>query len=331
MRLCFVNYYVGPLDDGAVNTAFYLCQELSKRHEVLHLKLSPGNLVSPGFWQRVKSFHPQIIHYVTGPTTRSFMVAKALKLWCSHAKIVMSALQPAFSPLSARIIALIKPDLILTQSYESEGMFASSGCQTKFLPSGVNTQRFTPASNDIKRELRRKYKLPEERFIILHVGSIQKDRNILIFNQMNQDEDNQVIIIGSTTRAMEQDVYQNLKNSGCLVWRTYLENVEELYALADCYIFPTIGKLNSIEMPLSVMEAMSCNLPVISTRYGALTRVFSEGQGLYFAERDDDFTYLLKQVKSDNGEVKTREKVLPYSWENIAQRLEAIYDEILSR
>ena len=165
----------------------------------------------------------------------------------------------------------------------------------------------------------------------MHVGSIQKDRNILIFNQMNQDEDNQVIIIGSTTRAMEQDVYQNLKNSGCLVWRTYLENVEELYALADCYIFPTIGKLNSIEMPLSVMEAMSCNLPVISTRYGALTRVFSEGQGLYFAERDDDFTYLLKQVKSDNGEVKTREKVLPYSWENIAQRLEAIYDEILSR
>ena len=77
------------------------------------------------------------------------------------------------------------------------------------------------------------------------------------------------------------------------------------------------------------MEAMSCNLPVISTRYGALPRLFTEGDGLYFAERDVDLIPLLERIKPDTRQVRTREKVLDYTWGSVAKRLEQIYSEVL--
>lgn len=58
---------------------------------------------------------------------------------------------------------------------------------------------------------------------------------------------------------------------------------------------------------MSVLEAMSCNLPVISTRFGALTRVFSEDNGLFFVG-NNEFDQIIKKIKNDNIEIKTREK-----------------------
>ena len=67
-------------------------------------------------------------------------------------------------------------------------------------------------------------------------------------------------------------------------------NIEEVYALSDCYVFPTppMNKINSIEIPLSVLEAMACNLSVITTKFGALPKVFEEGDGLIFVDDGED-------------------------------------------
>jgi glycosyltransferase involved in cell wall biosynthesis len=129
--------------------------------------------------------------------------------------------------------------------------------------------------------------------------------------------------------AAERNVYDILVKGGCLVWRSYLPNVEEIYALADCYVFPTTHKQNSIEHPLSVMEAMSCDLPVISTRFGALPELFSPGQGLYFADTEEEFISSLEAMGTDETVIRTREKVLPYSWGKVARRLENIYSGML--
>ena len=80
-------------------------------------------------------------------------------------------------------------------------------------------------------------------------------------------------------------------------------------------------------MPLSVLEAMSCNLPVITTRFGALPRAFAEGNGLTFAESEDDLLRELQKVR-DRLEPRTRDKVLPYGWDNVMDSLESIYGEI---
>lgn len=328
MRLCFISGYNGRLDEGMGNIAFHLCHELAHRHNVLHLKIARYVPPAATFWQKITEFHPQIIHLIAGPSIRGLLLLKILKLLFHNDKTVASTSQPSFSVFEKRFIPLFKPDLVLFQSHESEMLFADYGCRTRFLPNGVDTEKFSPTSNNIKKKLRNKYQISAEKFVVLHVGPVRKNRNVMILNRLNQDRNTQVIIAGGITSGEDSEVHRDLEAGGCLVWREFFEHVEELYALSDCYIFPTIDKTGSIEIPLSVLEAMACNLPVLSTKYSALPRVFAEGEGLWYAEKEKDFVHLLNNVKAET-DVKTREKVLPYSWNNIAEKLETIYAEML--
>ena len=328
MRIGLIGEYAENLDEGMKNLAVHLAYELSKRHEVL--PLDTRNLFLRSFWRYIKKFNPQMIHYVPGPSIKSLMIVKTIGLYCNNAKTVMSATHPSSFSFSKKLVPLLRPDLMLTQSYETEKMFNAMGCKTEFLPNGVNTEKFVPVSEDIKDKLRKKYGLDKEKFIILHVGSIRRRRNIHVLNRIQHGENNQVIIVGSVSMPMEHGVYKGLIENGCIVWKTYCGSVEEIYALSDCYIFPTINKLGSVEMPFSVMEAMSCNLPVLSTKFGALTKVFKEGDGLIFVDKEEDFVDELEKIKNANMKIKTREKVLPYSWGNVVGRLEEIYDEVVN-
>lgn len=321
--------YDTRLDEGMGNIAFHLYRQLVERHNILHMKVSPSVPPPPTFWLKIIRFRPDIIHIVSGPTIKSLALIKALRFFTS-ARTVISTTQPMFSRLSQRMIPLFKPDLVLSQSYESERLFADYGCQVRFLPPGVDIDKFAPVTHDNRQVLRNKYGLSDEKFIVLSIAHIKMNRNVTLLIDLNQDHDVQTIIVGGITSGEENEVRQKLDNGGCLVWREYFENIEELYALADCYVFPTTDRLGSIETPLSVLEAMSCNLPILCTRYGALPRIFPEGKGICYAENKEDFICLLAKVKA-GIQVKTREKVLPYSWKNIAAELEHIYSELLKK
>ena len=340
MRICIIGDGTGNIDEGMKKAALHLSQELSRNHQVL--LVNPKRVFSKSFWRSIKNFNPQIVHYIPGPSIISFMIVKALAYYCRNIKTVMSAMHPgfygyrglfygpynAFSSISKNLIPLLKPNLILVQSPQSERMFTKLGCKTQFLPNGVDTEKFIPVSQANKKELRRKYSINEGKFVILHVGSIKRWRNVRLLKKLRYDN-NQVLIVGSTSTGRDKGLCQELERDGCLVWTGYVKNIEEVYALSDCYVFPTMEeKIGSIEMPLSVLEAMSCNLPVIATRFGALPRTFDEGDGLIFANKEDNFHQGIGIIKGGHLAVKTRDKALAYSWEDVAKRLEEIYEQI---
>jgi glycosyltransferase involved in cell wall biosynthesis len=256
-------------------------------------------------------------------------MAKAIKLYCRQAKIVISALQPPLHYHFIKIFALLlKPDLILTASDETGKIFTGIGWRVAFLASGVDTNRFIPVTESAKKKLREKYHIDKEKFIVTHVGPIRNNRNLGVFNKIQSIANVQTIIVANTAFPVHRLVYNNLKEHGCIIWRSYFKNIEEICQLSDCYIFPTRDQAGCIELPLSVLEAMSCNLPVIATRFMALPQLFREGDGLHYADGDGDFVPRLETIKSNRMKIRTREKVLPYDWYSIAQRLEEIYRKV---
>lgn len=334
MRICLLGECRGSLDEGMRNTTNVFISSLSKNHEVIALDLRD---VSHGdFWTSIHDFNPDIIHYLHGPTIKSFILAKIIHIHCKNSKIVMSAMRPILPSLLREIVRLIKPDLVLIQSYESEKLFKHLGVRTEFLPCGVDVHRFKPVSSEIKRSLRKKYSLDCTKFIILHIGSVKSGRNVQILTDLKKD-DNQILIVGSSSTGVDPKVHKILQEAGCILWIKYIPHIEELYALSDCYIYPTILKhdffgrviSDSIEMPLTVLEAMACNLPVIATDFGALSRIFEEGGGLYFVDSGSDITKIIKSVKNDEVLINTCQKILPYTWVQIIDKLEKIYLELL--
>lgn len=323
MRVCLVGDFSGPRDEGMRNVALALAEELSKSHDVLTLDV--GRILAIAFWKDFRRFKPQVVHYLSGPSLKSFLVVKLLGINCRRAKTVMSATHPVPVPLAAALIPLLKPDLMLTLSAGDEETYRRLGIKTEFLPLGVNTERFSPVSLETKAGLRQKHGLTKDGFVVLHIGSIKEGRNLRALEQV-QGSGGQVLIIGSTSTGMELKLKRQLEERGCLVWAEYYEHVEEIYQLADCYIFPVTDSIAAIALPLSVMEAMACNLPVVTTRFGALPRVFEEGGGLIFSD-EDGLAAALEKIKG-GVKVETRQKVLPLSWANMAQKLGKIYERV---
>lgn len=327
MKICLLGEYLENLDEGMRKVSFHLAQELAKDNFILKTNFKKS--LSFSFWKELKAFNPDIVHFIYGPSIKSFILLKLISLYCPTSKTVMSAMHPSISNKFHKFIKILTPDIILTQSNETESLFKSLDLKTEFLPCGVDIRRFEPVSTIRKRELREKYRVSNEKFVILHVGPIKRGRNVQVLKEIQNDL-NQILLVASLSTGIEKDVVDELKENGCLILDEYIDKIEEIYALSDCYIFPTHvkNKSNSIEMPLSVLEAMACNLPVITTKFGALPRTFKEGEGLFFIENENQILGALNLIYT-GIDARTREKVYDFSWTNMTSKLTGIYERIL--
>jgi glycosyltransferase involved in cell wall biosynthesis len=224
---------------------------------------------------------------------------------------------------------LIKTDLVVVQSDQAERTYRALGCNVKYsVYSGVDLEKFRPVSSSDKEKLRLEYGVDPEKFVILHVGSVRKWRNVDHLIEIQKEAGVQVVLVGRSTTKNENDVEQALRKAGVMVKDGYNPRIAEFYGLADCYVFPTTTPIGSIDVPLSVLEAMACNLPVVTTRFGGLPRMFREENGFFYSDTAH-FPQHIRALKEGDIKIETRSLVLPYSWDNIANNLYAMYHELL--
>lgn len=323
---------MGNPDEAMKNFAFHIAKEISNSNDVMHIN-AKENIFSLNFWSKFRNFQPHIVHIFLRPGVLTFLLSMILKTFNNNTKLIISSLQP---PLNYSLIRMIKPfvktDLVLVQSHETELILKKIGFKTIFLPSGVDIAKFSPVNAEARIALRKKYGIDEDKFIILHVGHINKGRNLSILNKLQKLENVQVVVVGSTNSFnFDSKVYNKLIENGCIVWRKYFDKLEEIYQLSDCYIFPTLNQNYCIEIPFSILEAMSCNLPVITTKFGALERIFEGGNGLFFVNSETKFINVLYDITNKGVNIQTRNKVIKYGWSEISHSLEKIYFEQVYR
>ena len=82
------------------------------------------------------------------------------------------------------------------------------------MPIGISTDKFRPIKNvNRKRELRKIHGLPEDKFIILHVGHINWGRNLNALIPLQRDG-NQIVICASTSTP--KDAPHNIPTVRCV-------------------------------------------------------------------------------------------------------------------
>jgi glycosyltransferase involved in cell wall biosynthesis len=274
---------------------------------------------------------PAVVVYASRSsiTLPALVRARLLGLQC-HAPVAMIALQTTAEVLRGRLARWMAPDLLLLPTERECQVARDLGLRAHCIWSGVDLDRFRPPGPGEKEALRRKWGIATDRRVMLHVGHVKEGRNLRALAPLGARNDATMLVVASGQRAPESETLElELKDRGIEFLSGYQAQVEELYRLADCYVFPTASSDSAVAMPLSVLEALASDLPVVSMRFGALAERLGEAPGL---ELVDDAARIPERALALAGRsVMTRALVEPFSWTAIMDRLLEILDQLAQR
>lgn len=279
-------------------------------------------LINSDFYSAIKKQSSKNILYIPSGSASIFSIIRSILLNIFTNKTVyLSAFQPRQYAWHTRLfLKAIHPELIITPSRKSTQQFNKLKIRSVSLPLGIDDKQYIEFDTEQKRSVRHNYNIAQEKTVLLHVGHIQHSRNLdWLIEVKREHPEFEIIIVGSTYNKNDKALFSALENEGLRIIWEYVPSMVDIYNLADFYIFPVLRQNGAIETPLSVLEAMACNLPVITTRFGSLPDAFNEDDDFHYVESSVEIAQIIS-ARTKQG-CKNREKISLFTWKHIAQKL----------
>lgn len=317
------------VDEGCLKVANSLTKRIKKyeanttvvsydrkpKQSDIHLQLNKMFLNSSLLSLIIKKKEPVLYIPFASNTKASALRIFVLSLVAKYGFKVIFVLRFSMDRITKTLLKASRVQIVAL-SKESYDFYSNEIGNAVYLQTGIDTNRFVPVSIDRKDELRRKYKVVPGKKVLLHVGHLKNGRNVDKLLQVG--EDYHVFLIVSSVTENEQDAVLRKKlteRPNTTIIDSYLENIEEVYQMADVYLFPVQESENCIDVPLSVLEAAACNIPVVTTNYGEL-KSFKGEAGFKFISGFDAVTInnaIDEMATMEN--CKNRDAVLVYDWD----------------
>lgn len=328
LRILLIGDTSGKPDEGMKKIAHRLSSILCSRNGMnVRLVSVPEAMRNPRSFGRV-----DLVHYMAGPSWRSFLYVYLLRQFLGHSpKTIISFIHPRWSALASVFSRVFRPNAVIVQSAKWKQYCSRSGALiSDELLVGVDLDRFKPVPADERMRIRNRLRLPLDSKILLHVGHLNLRRNLLPMTEFQDNANMLPVVVGSTTVRPDCEVVRALRQAGVRVVHQYLENIEFFYQAADCYIFPTVDPRCCAQVPLSVLEALACGTPVVSTRFEGLPIFLPAGfPGLTYLEERDSIPRVVERVLSSSVKPDPA-RLSEFSWDRIAAKLSAFYRSILA-
>lgn len=276
-------------------------------------------LLSRSVKELIRDFGPDVILFIPkgAMTLTSLARVHVLRSYGNGCPVALLSVQPKpLSLLGRTALRLLGPDLVLAQSHAEADNMRRLGCKAAMVPAGVDLDRFVPVDGGEKARLRSKHGFEPDDKVILHVGHLRENRNVRIFKHLQNLDGCKCVLVGSTRTCREEGLINELSDAGVRIVGDYQPNIEEWYQLADLYVFPVVVSDAAIQFPLSVLEALACNLPVVTTRFGGLLDMLPETDGLSCADNDDEIVSAVAEFDL-NRSYSVRHLAEALSWDHI--------------
>lgn len=198
----------------------------------------------------------------------------------------------------------------------------------------IDTQKF---SRQTKQNLKNAFSKAGEK-IIVHTSNFRKVKRIedviSSFNKIRKVVPTNLLLIGDgPERRRAEQLCREYMACHNIFFLGKQDAVQEILSVADLFILPSAKE----SFGLSALEAMSCEVPVISTNVGGLPEVNIHGSTGFtcnVGDVDDMAQKAIKLLSDDALHAEFREnarkKALEFSKELIMPQYEALYEKALS-
>lgn len=332
-----------PFDEGAKNTALNIVCSIGANEENKIFSINGSKGVGEGvdvsnvnktfidiaFLKKIRNLRCKTVLYIpeSSSTLFSLLRSKIIEVFTKKS-ICILALQPRrYIGLKRVLFSALSPSMILTPSESYAEYLGEQGVSSIPIPLGVDDSRYNPYTKEGRDIARCDYNIAIDRFVVLHVGHISVSRNLSWMMDIKETfPDIEVVVVGSTYNQSDSELREKLVDLGVVIIDQYIEDMADIYNIADVYVFPVLNDQGAIATPLSVLEAMACNLPIVTSKFGSLPDVFCESPDFNYV---DDSRDLIKAIGVQrNGAVASnnRKKIEKYTWKNIAHSIEKLLE-----
>jgi glycosyltransferase involved in cell wall biosynthesis len=158
-----------------------------------------------------------------------------------------------------------------------------------YIPNGVDTERFAPASLDEAHAERRALGVTPDTVVVGTVGMLRPDKNharlIRVFHAIARHRPAHLVIVGEgSCRPALERLSHELGLDGRVTFAGAAVDPAHYYRGFDIFALSS----DTEQMPLSILEAMASGLPVVSTDVGDVADMIGPPAGGLVTPRGDD-------------------------------------------
>jgi glycosyltransferase involved in cell wall biosynthesis len=188
--------------------------------------------------------------------------------------------------LGFRNAILKKAEAFSAISPEIASEWTSSGIpleKVHLIPNSVDTTRFVPVDSSQKTLLRQRLGLPESAIIAIYTGRLVSYKGLplllKVWKEISCSHENILLLLAGTggldIHNCEAELHTYVKDNGLEKVVRFLgpvRNVPQYLQASDLFVFPT----ENDAFPSSIVEAMACELPVVTTPVGAIKTIVTD-------------------------------------------------------
>lgn len=315
MIIHIIGTVTGQVNEGMRNIATHLAKEFENDNKVLYsgLKQIPQILIN--------SRKSDVTFIFARANKMVYELSKIVSMLCQNTWIVLVQ-KPDEDFINKNNKKTLKCNYLSITQNDVKDVKILKDYKKKIFNVGIKANKFSPVSNKKQEELKVKYGFDPQKLLVVHVGHCSKGRGLEDFLQITTAQ-RMVVASGMFE---DQQVVELLKKAGVKLYTGYLENVEEIYQMADVYLFPTKSTEFVISIPLSVMEALSTGVPVIGYKsFKNLKEISSKEGAVVLVDKADDIDEVLPMIAKMKSDVSLLSNT--DSWKVVASKVLNIIKE----
>lgn len=204
-----------------------------------------------------------------------------------------------------------------------------------YIPNYVSKEKFYKKSNDEKQQIRQKYNISKDKFVVVGAGQVQTRKGVKDFVECAKKLPNiEFVWCGGFSFGKITDGYEELKqlmenppSNVKFLGIIPREEMNDIYNIADLFFLPSYNEL----FPMTILETANTEVPILLRDLDLYKVILFEN---YFkGNNNDEFVKIIEELKNNNdlyqkGMQKSKNISDFYSQKNVQKMWEDFYTKV---